>query len=109
MSKEKMDKQRRLVAEHIQEYYPNLKDLKANCIAAHPHKILSYPEYIGARHMVEGGCFLCYYEEVHDFMKGIGADVRNFNGAWRAYIHIVSSVIMEMLREYEKNLEECEG
>lgn len=76
---------------HIQEFMTPL-ELKANAEALIDRQNPTL--YHAVRHMAEGGSFLCYYDEVKDFLNslGINPDNKKYSDekSWELYCHLIA-------------------
>jgi len=91
-----LEEKRIAIQEHIKEYY-TIEGLKADCNAASTKNQIDLQ---GARHMVEGACFLVSYYEVKEFMDSIGFDKRyTEEHDWQLYIDEVAKAILKLCNE----------
>ena len=79
------------IKKHIGEYYTP-EELKEN---AEGLKCPYYPtDYAAIKQMVEGGSFLIYYNEVIDFLNGLGINPENKKydeiKSWELYCHLIA-------------------
>lgn len=86
------------IREHILDFY-NLEELKENI------KGLDYVSpsiYHRASYMVQGGCFLCYYSDVKDFLNSLGINPNNKeysdDKSWELYKHLIAREVEKMLK-----------
>ena len=77
------------IQEHILEYY-TIEELKEQV------KVFDYlpTTYHALIEMVQGGCFLIYYEDVKNFLNGLGINPTNKEyddlKSWDLYKHLIA-------------------
>jgi hypothetical protein len=80
---------------HIQEYYTaqELKD-QVEYIRQGSGARLYPTVYHAVKHMVEGGCFLIYHEDVKNFLNSLGINPTNKEydniKSWELYCHLIA-------------------
>lgn len=79
------------IREHINDYYTP-SELKAEVEAL---KKYTYPtDYHVVKLMVENGCFLCYHNDVKNFLNGLGINPTNkeydSQKSWELYCHLIA-------------------
>lgn len=92
----------KIVSDKVKEHILNamsLQDLKDNV------KALQWGnkgEYQASKELVEGGSFLCYYQDVKEFLNGLGINPENKEysdeKSWNLYIHLLASNIEKLLK-----------
>jgi hypothetical protein len=87
------------IQEHILEY-STLQELRDNLEAV---KYGDMTDYRGAVALVEGGCFLCYDNQVDDFL--INLDINELNKkydnvkSWNLYCHLLAREILKLINK----------
>ena len=94
------------IKEHILDTM-SLEDLKANV-----EGLLGSRDcltiYHTIKYMVQGGCFLCYYHQVNEFLDSL--DINPFNKkfsdekSWDLYKHLIARVGEKMLKKEFKEV-----
>ena len=83
---------RKAVQEHILKYY-TIEELK-NQLDYMSGGHYQHTIYRSAYSMVQGGCFLIYYEDIKDFLNSLGINPENKEYAdeksWELYKHLVA-------------------
>lgn len=79
------------IREHIKNYYTP-EELKNQVEAI---KCVTYPTtYHALKHMVNGGCFLIYNNEVQNFLNNLGinpeGNVYDACKSWELYCHLIA-------------------
>lgn len=80
------------IKEHIIDTYPEFNDFKINADNAYWGR---YPTtYNKVYEMVQGGCFLCYYHQVIEFIKTLNLNNSeakyDAEDTWRLYCHLIA-------------------
>lgn len=86
------------IREHILEFY-NLEDLRAEIEGL---DYISDYYYHRAKYMVQGGCFLCYYHNVKEFLNSLGINPTNKeysdDKSWELYKHLIAREVEKLLK-----------
>ena len=98
----KNEKLRSAAIAEVKDRYETLEDLKADIKSADP---VLYPQkgkvtMNGARHLVTGGCFLCYNSQVEEWLKENGATLKEdaqYN--WDLYVEIIARACFNLATE----------
>lgn len=83
-----------LVREHIKDYYDpcDLKEQVEYLIRTNNRECPT--NYHVVKYMVQGGCFLCYYHHVKDFLNSLGINPENKEysdeKSWELYCHLLA-------------------
>ena len=84
---------RKAIQEHIKNYYEDVNDLKAEVENLKGYNAI-YTDYHAGAYLVQGGCFLCYYSDVKDFLNGLGINPENKEytdeKSWELYKHLIA-------------------
>ncbi len=83
---------RKQVQEHILNQY-NIEDLKQELDNLNDGRI-AHTIYHAAAYMVQGGCFIVYYDDVKNFLNGLGINPNNKEysdeKSWELYKHLIA-------------------
>ena len=83
---------RKAIQNHILDTY-NIDDLKSEVENLKGYNTI-YTDYQAGAYMVQGGCFLCYYSDVEDFLNGLGINPENKDytdeKSWELYKHLIA-------------------
>lgn len=85
-----------MIQKHINEYY-TVEELKEQ-VSVFTYLPTTYHAII---EMVQGGCFLIYYEEVKDFLNSLGINPSNKEyddqKSWDLYKHLIAREGVKMI------------
>ena len=77
----------------VKDRYETLEDLKGDMKSADP---VPYPQkgsitIAAGRHLVEGGCFLCYNSQIDEWLKENGAEIKEDDSQynWDMYVELM--------------------
>ena len=83
-----------LIREHIKDFYDPADLAEQVAYLTHTNRRECPTNYHAVRYMVQGGCFLCYYNQVNAFLDSLGI---NPNGnkysdekSWELYCHLLA-------------------
>jgi hypothetical protein len=89
----KNEKLKQAAIEEVKDRYETVEDLQGDIKSADP---VLYPAKgkittNGARHLVTGGCFLCYNSQVEEWLKENGAELKADDDSynWDLYVEIM--------------------
>ncbi len=86
------------IEEHVKEYYPNIEDLQAAL-----RNVLSFgTTYQRGAELAKGGCFLCYLNQVSDFLKDTLEETQEeadkyFDKSWDLYCHLIGKACARLV------------
>ena len=79
------------IKEHIREHYENLQDMKNDTKS---FDYLNTDDYHKIEKLVEGGCFLCYHNDVKNFLDSLGINPsgKEYTNekSWTLYTHLIA-------------------
>lgn len=83
-----------LVREHIKDYYDPCDLAEQVAYLMHTNRRECPTNYHAVKYMVQGGCFLCYYHDVQNFLNGLGINPENKEysneKSWELYCHLIA-------------------
>lgn len=81
---------------HVLDYYTP-EELQLECIAASYNNQISYS---AALHLVEGGCFLVYYDDITAYLHSLGSDKRYSDSHnWEIYKKEVARAVLRIIKK----------
>jgi hypothetical protein len=98
---------RSLVKAHILDTIESVETLKANlkAVGGTPNTQTTYQQ---AKYLVEGGAFLVYYQDIKEFLNGLGINPNNKeysnSQSWDLYRHLIASEIVKIVENQLLNL-----
>lgn len=98
---------RSLVKAHILDTIESVEELISNleAVGGMPETQTTYQQ---AKYLVEGGSFLVYYQEVKEFLNGLGINPNNKeytdSQSWDLYRHLIASEIVKIVDYQLSNL-----
>ena len=91
------------IKEHIREHYENLEDMRHDADA---FEYLNTNDYHKIKKLVEGGCFLCYHNDVKNFLNtlGINPSGKEYTNekSWTLYTHLIALNGSELIAKLTK-------
>lgn len=82
------------VKEHIINSYDDITDLYANLDNLVDNRQV-FSIYQAGKKLTEDGAFLVYYNQVQDFLNGLGINAENKEysdeKSWKLYVHLMAS------------------
>lgn len=85
---------RKLVREHIINSYDDITNLYTDLESLVDDRQV-FSVYQAGKKLTEGGAFLVYYNQVQDFLNGLGINPENKEysdeKSWELYVHLIAS------------------
>ena len=96
---------------HIQEFYtPEELANEVQNLRKYDNTRRFPTNYHAVKYMVEGGCFLCYYYDVQNFLNSLGINPENkeysAEKSWNLYCHLIardSELLIKNANSSKKN------
>ena len=82
------------IREHIKDFYSPVELAEQVNYLVKTNRRECPTNYHAVKYMVQGGCFLCYYHQVKDFLNSLGINPQNKEysneKSWELYCHLIA-------------------